>query len=50
MDTLKKKTNMENLNKNPKKPNEMGTVRIQGHIKIYDPNTKEVFVNKNSKQ
>lgn len=28
------------------KPNEKGTVSIQGHIKIYDPKTKEVFVNK----
>lgn len=29
-----------------KKPNEQGSVRIQGHIKIFDPNTKEVFVDK----
>ena len=28
------------------KPNESGNVGIQGHIKIYDPNTKEVFINK----
>lgn len=28
------------------KPNEQGSVKIQGHIKIFDPNTKEVFVDK----
>ena len=28
------------------KPNESGSVGIQGHIKIFDPKTKEVFVNK----
>lgn len=28
------------------KPNENGAVSIQGHIKIFDPNTKEVFINK----
>lgn len=29
-----------------KKPNEQGSVKIQGHIKIFDPKTKEVFVDK----
>jgi len=28
------------------KPNESSTVNIQGHIKIFDPNTKEVFIDK----
>jgi hypothetical protein len=28
------------------KPNEQGSVGIQGHIKIFDPKTKEVFVDK----
>lgn len=28
------------------KPNEQGSVSVQGHIKIYDPVSKEVFVNK----
>ena len=27
-------------------PNEMGTVGIQGHIKIFDPDTNEIFINK----
>jgi hypothetical protein len=34
------KKNMEN------KPNESSSVNIQGHIKIFDPETKEVFVDK----
>jgi len=34
--------------KNPKKPNEAGAVSVEGHIKIFDPNTEEVFVNKRS--
>jgi len=29
-----------------KKPNEQGSLRIQGHIKIFDPMTKEVFIDK----
>jgi len=28
------------------KPNEQGSIRIQGHIKIFDPLTKEVFIDK----
>ncbi len=31
-----------------KKPNEAGAVSVERHIKIFDPNTKEVFVNKRS--
>ena len=30
----------------PSKPNEASGVSVQGHIKIYDPVTKEVFINK----
>jgi hypothetical protein len=29
-------------------PNENGAVCVEGHIKIFDPNTEEVFVNKRS--
>jgi len=28
------------------RPNEQGTVGVQGHIKIFDPETKEVFIDK----
>jgi hypothetical protein len=38
--------NMQNNTQESKKPNEQGSVRIQGHIKIFDPETKEVFVDK----
>lgn len=30
----------------PKQPDERGGIHVQGHIKIFDPETKEVFVNK----
>jgi hypothetical protein len=37
-----KEPNMENT----AKPNENGAISIQGHIKIFDPETKEVFIDK----
>ena len=37
---------MEKNQQNSKNPNETGSLRIQGHIKIFDPDTKEVFVDK----
>ena len=37
----KQDKNMEN-----KKPDETSGVLIEGHIKIFDPNTKEVLVDK----
>ena len=40
----------ENSDKNKKasdiKPNETGGVFISSHVKIYDPNTKEILVQK----
>jgi hypothetical protein len=30
----------------PKKPNETGSIRVEGFVKIHDPKTKEVFVEK----
>jgi hypothetical protein len=40
----------KNMNTNPqnlqKKPDEQSSFHVQGHIKIFDPETKEVFVNK----
>jgi len=30
----------------PNKPNEQGSVSVQGHIKIYNPETGEVFIDK----
>ena len=34
----------ENIQK--KQPDERGSIHVQGHIKIFDPNSKEVFVDK----
>lgn len=30
----------------PKRPNEVGSISITGFVKIYDPNTQEVFTEK----
>ena len=30
----------------PKKPNETGTINVEGFVKIFDPKNKEVFVEK----
>jgi len=30
----------------PKKPNETGSISVEGFVKIYDPNTQEKFVEK----
>jgi hypothetical protein len=29
-----------------KKPNETGSISVEGHIRIFDPKTKEVLVEK----
>lgn len=40
--------NQSNTIPNPaaKKPNEKGSISVQGFIKIFDPATKQVFVEK----
>jgi hypothetical protein len=43
-----KNTNKPKDVKGSKPPNEAGAVSVEGHIKIFDPNTEEVFVNKRS--
>jgi len=30
------------------KPNEAGAISVEAHLKIFDPNTEQVFVNKRS--
>jgi hypothetical protein len=40
------KNEKENESKQMKKPDENGGVQVQGHIKIFDPENGEVFVNK----
>lgn len=47
MDNFENNKMQENSQNNAQqKPNEQGSLRIQGHIKIFDPKTKEVFVDK----
>jgi hypothetical protein len=29
-----------------KRPNETGSISVEGHVKIFDPKTKEIFVEK----
>lgn len=29
-----------------KKPNEVGSIQVSSHLKIYDPKTKEIIVEK----
>jgi len=29
-----------------KKPNDAGLISVEGHVRIFDPKTKEVFVEK----
>ena len=36
----------EKLISKPQQPNENNGILVQGHIKIFDPNTKEVLVDK----
>ena len=30
----------------PKKPNETGSISVEGFVKVFDPNTQEKFVEK----
>lgn len=47
MNNQENKNTVNMTQKQPEKnPNEQGSVRIQGHIKIFDPVTKEVFIDK----
>jgi len=45
-----KSDNSKNINSKvstpQKKPNELGTLQFSSHVKITDPNTKEVLVDK----
>jgi hypothetical protein len=44
-ETIKMQENQQNTVPESK-PNEQGNIRLQGHIKIFDPETKEVYVDK----
>jgi len=39
-------TEQENMEEQIQQPNENSGILIQGHLKIFDPNNEEVFVDK----
>lgn len=41
---LKKQPNF--ATKPPVRPNEQGSINVEGYVKIFDPTTKETFVEK----
>jgi hypothetical protein len=43
---INKNMTTNNQPKITRKPDERGSIHVQGHIKIFDPKTKEVFVDK----
>lgn len=44
MDNLSENNKPQDTTANPQKPNELGGFDISGVVKIYDPETKEVYV------
>lgn len=44
--TDNKQTTTTVPNTSQRRPNETGSVSVQGHIRIRDPNTQQVFVEK----
>ena len=34
------------ISKKPSKPNDIGSLSIESHVKIFDPNTREIIVEK----
>ena len=46
MDDNKDNKQETEVTQQEKKPDDIGGVHVQGHIKIFDPNSKETFVEK----
>ena len=42
----KQPVNMPQAETKPRRPNDVGSLQIDGFVKIFDPKTKEVFVEK----
>ncbi len=40
------KQTVEQKTQSPKKPNEVGSISVEGFVKIFDPKTKETYVEK----
>lgn len=47
-ETNKMQDNSKEVEEKSRKPNETGNISIRGHIKIFDPETKEIFIDKNN--
>lgn len=45
-DNDKPKTEAVQQPPQPKKPNDTGSISVEGFVRIFDPNTKEKFVEK----
>ena len=45
-DNDKPKTEAVQQQPRPKKPNDTGSISVEGFVRIFDPNTKEKFVEK----
>jgi hypothetical protein len=45
---MTQKTTQQNVPQQPapKRPNDTGSISVEGHVRIFDPMTKEVFVEK----
>lgn len=41
---VKSNQNMQPNAKQPRKPNEQGTVQVQAHMRIFDPKTQKTYV------
>jgi len=42
--TVQQKPGPAQPNTTPKKPNEIGAISVQAHLKIFDPETKRTYV------
>lgn len=47
-ETNKMQDNSKEVEEKSRKPNETGNISVRGHIKIFDPETKEIFIDKNN--
>ena len=46
MNNKPQQSNTQQIPKQPARPNEVGKVTVTGQIKIFDPQTKETYVEK----
>ena len=44
--TIEQTPTMQTINQPARKPDDVSALHVRGHIKIFDPETKEVFIDK----